>query len=196
MIPTPPTLAGLFFCLASAEGARLLFCPAIIQPHTSVYKGLYSVYATIPPTQQNSTQGFAGAFPAICRALPLPCGGCIQLYRTACVTLERIHAPGRPAADTRYQRHARNAVQVNTAALLSYYNNVYKGGSIPQTMPARRGLDASHARRLAIWHRVSPAPSTRRGSPAAGVRRAARNHWRLPPYLFSGFRPIANKGEQ
>lgn len=34
--------------------------------------------------------------------------------------------------------------------------------------------------------------STRRGSPAAG----ARNHWRLPPQLFSGFRPIANRGQQ
>lgn len=27
-------------------------------------------------------------------------------------------------------------------------------------------------------------------------RRAARNHWLLPPQLFSGFRPIANRGQQ
>nr|DAE76410.1 MAG TPA: hypothetical protein [Caudoviricetes sp.] len=40
------------------------------------------------------------------------------------------------------------------------------------------------------------APSTRRGSPAAGMRRAARNHWRLSPHLFPGFRPIANRGQQ
>lgn len=40
------------------------------------------------------------------------------------------------------------------------------------------------------------APCTRRGSPATGARRAARNHWRLAPQLFSGFRPIANKGEK
>ena len=39
-------------------------------------------------------------------------------------------------------------------------------------------------------------PTPRRGSPAAGAWRAARNHWRLPPYLFSGFRPIANRGQQ
>lgn len=44
--------------------------------------------------------------------------------------------------------------------------------------------------------RVCLAPSTRRGSPAAAARRSARNHWRLPPQLFSGFRPIANKGQQ
>lgn len=37
MISTPPTLAGLFFCLASDEGAGLLFCPAAIQHHTSGY---------------------------------------------------------------------------------------------------------------------------------------------------------------
>nr|DAG60771.1 MAG TPA: hypothetical protein [Caudoviricetes sp.] len=61
----------------------------------------------------------------------------------------------------------------------------------------------AQARRLAIWHRSafrahrsSPAPSTRRGSPAAGAGRAARNHWRLPPQLFSGCRPIANRGQQ
>lgn len=42
----------------------------------------------------------------------------------------------------------------------------------------------------------SLAPSTRRGSPAAGARQAARNHWRLPPHLFSGCRPIANRGQQ
>jgi hypothetical protein len=42
----------------------------------------------------------------------------------------------------------------------------------------------------------SPAPSTRRSSPAAWARRAARNHWRLSPQLFSGFRPIANRGQQ
>lgn len=38
-------MAGLFFCLASAEGAGLLFCPAAIQPHTSVYSGLSVVNA-------------------------------------------------------------------------------------------------------------------------------------------------------
>ena len=58
-------MAGLFFCLASAEGAGLLFCPAAIQPHTSVYSVFCDVNATIPHTAQNSAQGFTGAFPAI-----------------------------------------------------------------------------------------------------------------------------------
>lgn len=64
-----------------------------------------------------------------------------------------------------------------------YYNKVYEGAPCYGSMPARRGLDTSHARRLVIWHwsavrayRVSPAHFIRRGSPAAGTRRAARNH--------------------
>ena len=61
-------MAGLFFCLASAEGAGLLFCLAAIQPHTSVYMAFYAVNEVIPHTPQNSTQGFTGAFPAICTA--------------------------------------------------------------------------------------------------------------------------------
>lgn len=58
-------MAGLFFCLASAEGAGLLFCPAAMHPYTSVYSGFYPVHAVIPSTLQNSAQGFTGAFTAI-----------------------------------------------------------------------------------------------------------------------------------
>ena len=39
-------VAGLFFCLASAEGAGLLFCPAAIQPYTGVYSVFCSVNAS------------------------------------------------------------------------------------------------------------------------------------------------------
>nr|DAE13664.1 MAG TPA: hypothetical protein [Siphoviridae sp. ctQqU1] len=106
-----------------------------------------------------------------------------------------------------------------SSAQTAYYNKVYKrvqhiadhaspAGSAPTVCgslaSAAPGAPAEgSARRLAIWHRsavrahrVSPAPSTRRGSSAAGAWRAARNHWRLSPQLFSGFRPIANRGQQ
>nr|DAR20790.1 MAG TPA: hypothetical protein [Caudoviricetes sp.] len=63
-------MAGLFFCLASAEGAGLLFCPETMQPHTSVYSVFYVVRAVIPLTPQNSAQGFTVAFPAIVPAQP------------------------------------------------------------------------------------------------------------------------------
>jgi hypothetical protein len=61
----PPTLAGLFFYLASAESAGLLFYPVTIQPYTSVYSAFCAINTVIPSTQQNSKQGFTGAFPAI-----------------------------------------------------------------------------------------------------------------------------------
>lgn len=87
----------------------------------------------------------------------------ISGYNAACATLGRITAPQRlqRIPDT---SATPDAVQVSTAA---YYNKVYKGAGVrllwiyarlcsrSQTMPARQGLDASRARRLAIWHRVS-----------------------------------------
>lgn len=83
-----------------------------------------------------------------------------------------------------------------------------------QTMPARRGQLLPCADRWQVLHpthllrgqrlhlcRVSPAafnlapvssqgaPSTRRGSPVAGARWAARNHWRLAAASLFGLSP-------
>lgn len=124
-------------------------------------------------------------------------------YNTTCDTLEHIHAPGRLAAYTRYHRHAGRCAGQHSRPIIIMYIRAYpllwihaRRCSTSQTMPARRGPDIYRARRLALWHWVSLTRSNRRGSPAAGARRAARNHWRLSPYLFSGFRPIANRGQQ
>lgn len=112
----------------------------------------------------------------------------------------------RPDAFNRYQipPPRRDAKQVSTAA---YYNKVYK--TVQGCAPLRG--QSLHL------HRVSPAGARCFPRPAAGglapgqrsgrtfwhstpggavQRRAARNHWRLPPHLFSGFRPIANRGQQ
>lgn len=62
---TPPQSGGVFFCLASAEGAGLLFCLVAIQPRTSVYSGFSAVRAIILPQSQNRLQGFTAAFPLI-----------------------------------------------------------------------------------------------------------------------------------
>jgi hypothetical protein len=58
-------MAGLFFCLASADGAGLLFCPAKIQPNTSVYSTLLSSMQIIQPQHQKRLQGFTAVFPLI-----------------------------------------------------------------------------------------------------------------------------------
>lgn len=98
-------MAGLFFCFASADGAGLLFCPAEIQPHTSVYSEFCAVHATIPPTQQNSARGFTEAFPAICRIFFC----CVAVYPAILHHLRHdgaYHSAVAPPANTRYQRHA------------------------------------------------------------------------------------------
>ena len=144
-------------------------------------------------------------------------------YNTACTTLERITAPQhlqripdtrrlmgrctgqhRPPIIIRYIRvrqcapvmdpcqtaqhiadHASPArsAPVACGSLSSATPGAPADGSASPPVQGQPGggLDASHARR---------------DSPAAGARRAARNHWRLSPQLFSGFRPIANRGQQ
>lgn len=109
-------VAGLFFCLASVEDAGLLFCPATIQPHASVYSAFCIVNAVIPQKPQNSAQGFTGAFPAIRRILPLLCDGAsgyTAMMRHAGAH-HRAAAPP-PLPDT---SATPDAAQVSTDALL------------------------------------------------------------------------------
>ena len=61
------------------------------------------------------------------------------------------------------------------------------GGSRYFPRPAACSMAPGQRSGRAVWHHP----------PGGAVqRRAARNHWRLPPHLFSGFRPIANRGQQ
>lgn len=152
-------MAGLFFCLASVEGAGLLFCPAAIQPHTSVYSAFFAINEVIPPTPQNSTQVFAGAFP-------------VDLLHSSAhntAATQTAYAPSAPRWRAYHQAQYlhryqipppnRDAVQLSTAA---YYNKVYKGApllwihasrcSISQTMPARRGHLLPSANRWQVLH--------------------------------------------
>lgn len=123
-ISTPPTLAGLFFCLASAEGAGLLFCPAAIQPHTSVYSEFCAVHAVTPPTPQNSAQGFTGAFPAIVSAQPPT----IPNRRNK--PLHSLRHAGAPTSartlctDTRYQHHTGRFTGQNSRPIIIRYIRV------------------------------------------------------------------------
>ena len=131
-------------------------------------------------------------------------------YNTTCATLEGIPAPGspQPIPDTT-ATPGRCTGQHRQSIIIRYIRG--------QTMPAAAGQLLPSADCWQVLHPAHPlrgqpgglqsgtrsavragilAPSTRRGSPAARARRAARNHWRLPPHLFSGFRPIANRGQQ
>lgn len=175
-------MAGLFFCLAPTEGAGLLFCPAAIQPRTSVYSGFYAINAVIPPQPKKRLQDFVGAFLLI---LPIPAHTIQQLHKPP------IHRPRhagghtvkrRPSTDTRDTTATPDAVQVSTAA---YYNKVYKGAAV---RTCYRSMPGGAAYR-------------RPCQPGGAIQWQGRGGWRgttggLPPLLFSGFRPIANKGEQ
>ena len=179
--------AGLFFCLASAEGAGVLFCPVLIQPHTSVY----SLFCAVNNYTANAAKHHTG----LCRRFSC------DLSRSTAHDTRPTKADIMPSAGRCTGQHSRTIIirYIKGQRFAPCYGSMPNGAA---RQPGG-GLDASHARRLVIWHRsavraprVSPAPSTRRGSPAAGARRAARNHLRLAPYLFSGFRPIANRGQQ
>ena len=111
----PARVAGLFFCLAPAESAGLLFCPAAIQPNTSLYSAFCAVNAVIPPTPQNSARGFASAFIAICRVLPLLCDGASSY---TAMPAPRWSVSQRRSASSAYQRPdaTPDTAQVSTAA--------------------------------------------------------------------------------
>lgn len=151
----------------------------------------------------------AGLF--FCRVLLLLCGGCIHLHCTACVTLERITAPqhlqripdttAAPGrwTDQRSRPIIIRYIRVQGRACYGYmldgatHRRPCQRGGVSM-LPTPGGLQsgtgsADRAGRSGTLHPAGQSSSR-------GARRAARNHWRLPPHLFSGFRPIANRGQQ
>lgn len=158
---TPPTPAGLFFCLASAEGAGLLFCPAAIQPHTSVYSVFCAVNANYTANDAKRRTGLYSGF------------SCNYANSTAHNTRQTQAAiiPPAPRLSVSQRRSTSSTYQIPTtrrtlhrSAQPPYYNKVYKSAEVQHT--------ADHASPAAC----NLAPSTRRGSPATGTGRAARNH--------------------
>lgn len=138
----------------------------------------------------SAQKAFTGLYSGLTNCLPCFFCACYPAVHPAMSHYQRHagahHSAVAPPAYTRYQPPRRTLYRL---AQLPYYNKVYKGaavrpcyGFMPDGAAYRRpcqpggGLDASHARRLAIWHRSTVkahqlAPSTRRGSPAAGARR-------------------------
>lgn len=191
-------MAGLFFCLASAEGAGLLFFPATIQPNTSVYNGfsaINAIYTTHITKQRTGLyRRFSGylthfaahdARPTQAAIIPPAPRWSVSQHRNTSSTYQ-IPPPRR----TLYR-----------PAQPPYYNKVYKGAAVRtlvmdpcQTVQHIADHDSlAGSAPIVCGSLVSATP----GAPAEwSARRAARNHWRLPPYLFSGFRPIANRGQQ
>lgn len=173
-----PASAGLFFCLASAEGAGFLFCPAAHEPHTGVYSVLCVIHA-------NYTASTAKAFTGLYSGVSVD-----LTYSSAHNTTAAQAAYTPPTPRWRAYRQAQHLHRYQTppprrtlysSAQPPYYNNVYKGSgaSCYRSMPGgasyrrpyqqrrrvsasglhpvqgsdRRAFGASCAQRLAIWHR-------------------------------------------
>lgn len=120
----PPTLAGLFFCLASVEGAGLLFCPAAYQPHASVYSGFSVVRAIILSQSQNRLQGFTAAFPLI---LPISARTIQQSHKPPIRQLRHAgkHTVKRyTSANTRYHRHVGRCTGQHSRPIIIMYIRV------------------------------------------------------------------------
>lgn len=148
----PAHVAGLFFCLASADGAGL-FC---YLSHSTAHDTRPTQAAIIPPAPRWSVHTRPDALHQY--QMPAPCRA---LYRSA--------QP--PYYNKVYKGAAyRRPCQPGGVQLLPYAEHwqaltacqQYRPGapaegsaSPPVQGQLGGGLDASHARRLAIWHRVS-----------------------------------------
>ena len=155
-------MTGLFFCLASAEGAGLLFCPATIQPHTSVYSAFCAIHAVYTAHAVKQRTGFYRRIPCYLPCFAVAVWRCIRLYRTVYTTLERITAPQhlQRVPDTT-ATPGRCTAQHSRPIIIRYI----RGGSgvpllwirtrqcsISQTMPARRGQLLPCADRWQVLH--------------------------------------------
>lgn len=141
-------MAGFFFCLASAEGVGLLFCPAAIQPNTSVYRVFCTIHAELYRQRHKIAH----------RALQ---GVSVNLTHSSAhntAAAQTAYIPPAPRWRAYHQAQHLRRYQIPAprrtlyrSAQPPYYNKVYKGAgvrllwiharqcNIPQTMPARRG---------------------------------------------------------
>lgn len=167
-----------------------------MQQNTSVYSGFCPVHASYTANTAKQRTGlyrrFSCGLSHFTAADARPAQAAIYHLRHA----RAYHSAVAPPTRARY--HSR-AGTLDRPAQTAYYNKVYKSAethllwiharqcSKSQTVPARRGSASppvqsqpggfqSGTGSAVRACRVGLAHSTRRGSPAAGVRRAARNH--------------------
>lgn len=127
----PPTLAGLFFCLASVEGAGLLFLPATIQPHTSVYSAFCAVHAELYTT--SAAKQLTGLYRGF--SCNLPCFAAVVWRVYPAISHRLRHAGAHHSAvafpaHTRYQRHAGRCTGQHIRPIIIMYIRVQECASV------------------------------------------------------------------
>lgn len=144
-------MEGLFFCLASGTVQGFYFSLLqyrLLQVFTARFVPLMQLYSTRRKTAHRALQGlfmrFAPFYYRRCQTDTID-------YNATCATLERITAPGRHPARTRYQRHAGRCTGQHRRPIIIRH---IRWCSIPQTMQARRGQLLPYADR---WQVLRPA---------------------------------------
>lgn len=135
-------MAGLFFCLASADGTGLLFCPAAIHPNTSVYIVFYTIHASYTAHAAKQHTGLCRRFSSY-----LPCFAA-AVWRVHPAIPRRLrhagayHSTAAPPARTRYQHYAgRCTAQHSRPIIIRYIRGTAVCpcyGSIPDSVAYHR----------------------------------------------------------
>lgn len=209
---TPPTLAGFFFCLASNTVQGFSFCPAAREPHTSVYSAICIIHAIIQTKRKNRLQGFTAAFPFI---YPIPAHTIQQPHKPPIRRLRsaRGHTVKRcTSTNTRIPPPRRTLYRAGQPPIIIRYIRVQRCISVIDPCPAVYH-SADHASGDGSVH---PACIRCKGQPG-GLRSgtgqqsgrtlhptgqsssrgaAGGTTGGLSPLLFSGCRPIANRGQE
>ena len=169
---TRSEMAGLFFCLASTR-CRAFLLPCYNTPNTSVYSAFCAINAVYTA---HAAKQCTGLYCGVSCYLPCFAAAVWRVHPAIPHRLRHVgayHSAVAPPAHTRYQRHAGRCTGQRSRPIIIRYIRVQrcallwihaKQCSISQTIQARR---------LVIWHRSAVrahrlAPSTRRGSRAAG----------------------------
>lgn len=185
-------MTGFFFCLASTR------CRAFILPGgvSATHKRSQQIFCY----QCNYTAKTSKAFTGLCMGVSVNLTH-PSAHNTA--DTQTAYAPPAP-----HWRAYRQALHLHRYKIPPPRRTLYRAGQPPIIIcigmgaPVRIVMDpcqAAHLLRGQRLHlyRVSPAAcNLAPGQKSVARRQAARNHWRLPPLIFSGFRPITNKGEQ
>lgn len=148
-------MAGLFFCLASAEGAGLLFCSAAIQPYKRLQRVLCRPCTIYTANAAKQCTGLCSGF---------SCG----LPHSTAVNNKPIQAaiiPPAPFWSVSQRRNTSGIYQIPPPrrtlyrpAQPPYYNKVYKGagvrhcyGSMPDCAAHRRPCKPGGVSSCRVW---------------------------------------------
>ena len=126
-IYTPPTLAGLFFCLASAEGAGLLFFPCY---NTTPYKRLQWLLYHMCNYTAHAIKQRTRLYRRFSSDLPHSADVYTRPTQTAIIPPAQCWSISQYCStSSAYQRPAPRRT-LYSSAQTAYYNNVYKGAGV------------------------------------------------------------------